>query len=182
MLLEILKHILTQPDGTQILLQIVKRVVVNTPTWVYALFISLIGFGWSQTRERNVHLRFLALAPLGMTGFSLFGTVQAFGLGAVGVWATGIAAAIGFGMALKRPGGVRYLPDSASFSVPGSWTPLALMMAVFCVRYLIAVCMGIDPSLRQPGLFSLAASLAYGLLGGVFPARALRVWSQRFAN
>ena len=83
MLLEILKHILTQPDGHLILMQILKRVVLNTPTWVYALFISLIG---------------------------------------------------------------------------------------------------IDPSLRQPGLFSLAASLAYGLLGGVFPARAARVWSQRFAN
>ena len=26
---------------------------------------------------------------------------------------------------------MRYLPDSASFSVPGSWTPLALMMLVF---------------------------------------------------
>jgi hypothetical protein len=56
------------------------------------------------------------------------------------------------------------------------------MMTVFFVRYLIAVCIGIDSSLRQPGLFSLAASLAYGLLGGVFPARAARVWSQRFAN
>lgn len=182
MLLEILKHILTQPDGAQILLQVLKRVVINTPTWAYALFVSLIGFGWSQSRNRSVNQYLLAVAPLGMTAFSLFGTVQAFGLPAVGVWATGVAAALGLGLAMKRPQGVRYVPDSASFSVPGSWTPLALMMTVFFVRYLIAVCMGIDPSLRQPGLFSLAASLAYGLLGGVFPARAVRVWSQRFAD
>jgi hypothetical protein len=182
MLLEILKHILTQPDGAQILLQILKRVVLNTPTWVYALFVSLVGFGWSQRRERTVNLYLLALAPLGMTAFSLYGTLQAFGILALGAWAAGVAAAIGVGLALKRPEGVRYSPEDASFRVPGSWTPLALMMAVFFVRYLIAVCIGIDPSLRQPGLFSLAASLAYGLLGGVFPARALRVWSQRFAN
>ena len=182
MLLDILKHILTQPDGHLILLQILKRVVVNTPAWVYALFISLIGFGWSQTRDRNVHVRVLPLAPLGMMGFSLFGTVQAFGLPAAGVWAAGVAAAIGVGMALKRSEGVRYLPAQSRFSVPGSWAPLALMMSVFFVRYLVTVCIGIDPSLRQPGLFSLAASLVYGLLGGVFPARAARIWSQRFAN
>jgi len=182
MLLEILKHILTQPDGYLILMQILKRVVLNTPTWVYALFIALLGFGWLQTRSRSVHQYFLAIAPLGMTAFSLYGTLQAFGLPAVGVWATGVAAALGFGLVMKRPEGVRYSPASASFSVPGSWTPLALMMTVFFVRYLIAVCIGIDPALRQPGPFSLAASLAYGLLGGVFPARALRVWSQRFAN
>jgi hypothetical protein len=181
-LLEILHHILTQPDGAQILLQVLKRVVVNTPTWVYALFIALIGFGWSQTRSRNVHQYFLGLAPLGMTAFSLYGTVQAFGVTAIGVWATGAAAALGLGLALKRPEGVRYLPEAASFSVPGSWMPLALMMLVFFVRYAIAVCVGIDPALRQPGAFSLAASVAYGLLGGVFPARAVRVWSQRFAN
>lgn len=182
MLLEILKHILTQPDGAQILLQILKRVVLNTPTWVYALFVSLVGFGWTQRRERTVHQYFLALAPLGLLGFSFYGAVQAFGPSAIGVWGTGVAAALGVGLALKRPEGVRYLPDSASFSVPGSWSPLALMMLVFFVRYLIAVCVGIDPSLRQPGLFSLAASLAYGLLGGVFPARSLRVLSHRFAK
>ncbi len=182
MLLEILKHILTQPDGYLILLQVLKRVVINTPTWVYTLFLSLIGFGWSQTRNRSVNQYFLALAPLGMTAFSLYGTVQAFGVTAIGVWAIGVAAALGLGLALKRPEGVRYSPATVSFSVPGSWTPLALMMLVFVVRYAIAVCIGIDPALRQAGMFSLAASLAYGLLGGVFPARAVRVWSQRFAN
>ena len=182
MLLEILGNILTQPDGAQLLLQILKRVIVSTPTWAYALFVALIALGWVQSRDRNVHVRVLPVAPLVMIGFSLFGTVQAFGLPAAGVWAAGVAAVTGVGMALKRPEGVRYLPGQSRFSVPGSWTPLALMMSVFFVRYLVTVCIGIDPSLRQPGLFPLAASLVYGLLGGVFPARALRVWSQRFAN
>jgi hypothetical protein len=71
MLLEILKHILTQPDGNQILLGIVRRVIANTPTWVYALFIALIGFGVSQLRTRTVSERTLALTPLGMAAWSL---------------------------------------------------------------------------------------------------------------
>jgi hypothetical protein len=184
MLLEILKHILTQPDGHLILLGIVKRVIANTPPWVYALFVALVGFGLSQTRTRAVHEHVLAILPLAMTGYSFYGMTLAFGLFAAGVaaWVAGVAAALGIGLALKRPQGVRYLPAAGRFEMPGSWTPLALILMVFFARYFLAVAMGIDPSLRQAAGFMVAASFAYGMLGGVFPARAARVWTQRAAN
>jgi hypothetical protein len=184
MLLEILKHIVTQPDGHLILLSIVKRVVLRTPPWVYALFIALIGFGLSQTRTRTVSERALVLLPLGMTAYSFYGVTLAFGVSAAGVaaWCAGVALALGAGLGLKRQQGVRYLPQAGSFEVPGSWFPFALIMTVFFVRYFLAVAMGVDPSLRQDAAFTLGASLAYGLLGGVFPARAVRVLTQRFAH
>jgi hypothetical protein len=39
--------------------------------------------------------------------------------------------------------------------------------------------MGIDPTLRQSSDFIFVASLAYGLLGGLFPSRAARFWKAR---
>jgi hypothetical protein len=184
MLLEILKHILTQPDGHLILFGIVKRVVLKTPPWVYALFIALVGFGLSQTRARAVHERVLAILPVAMTAYSFYGMTLAFGLSATSIaaWIGGFAAALGIGLALKRPQGTRYLPVASRFELPGSWTPLALILMAFFARYFLAVAMGIDPSLRQAAGFMVAASFAYGLLGGVFPARAARVWTHRFAH
>ena len=184
MLFEILKHILTQPDGHLVLLAIVKRVVLNTPSWVYALFIALIGFGLTQTRTRTVSERMVVALPLAMTAYSFYGMTLAFGVSAADVfaWCAGVALALGVGLALRRQQGVRYLPQAASFQVPGSWFPFALIMMVFFARYFLAVAMGIDPSLRQDAAFTLGASLAYGVLGGVFPARAARIWSQRFAH
>jgi hypothetical protein len=182
MLLEILKHILTQPDGNQILLGIVRRVIANTPTWVYALFIALIGFGVSQLRTRTVSERTLALTPLGMAAWSLYSVIAAFGsVTAAAVWAAGAAVALGIGLALKRPEGVRYVAREKRFEIPGSWIPLAMILAVFAVRYLFNVAMGIDPALRHSAAFIVVASLAYGLLGGLFPSRAARFWKVRNA-
>jgi hypothetical protein len=183
MLLEILNHILTQPDGHLILLGIVKKVVVNTPTWVYALFIALAGFGLSQTRTRTVGAHMLAIAPLGMAAYSLYSVIAAFGsVAAAATWAAGAALALGIAFALKRPEGVRYVAQARRFEIPGSWIPFALIMAVFLVRYLFAAAMGIDPSLRNAAGFMIVASLVYGLLGGLFPARAARFWTARLAR
>jgi len=181
MLFEILQHILTQPDGGQILLGIVRRVVANTPTWVYALFIALTGFGLSQTRKRSVSEVVLAATPLGMLGWSLYSVIAAFGLPAAAVWAGGAIIAVSIGLVLKRPAGVRYVAQEKRFEIPGSWLPLGLILSVFAIRYLLAVAMGIDPSLRQSSEFIFVASLAYGLLGGLFPSRAARFWKARIS-
>jgi Family of unknown function (DUF6622) len=184
MLLEILKHILTQPDGHIVLFNIARRAIAHTPLWVWGLFAALIALGLSQARARTVSQSRLAIGPLAMVAYSLFGVVLAFGwsLAGVAIWAAGLAATVAAGWALKRPADVRYLPESRRFQVPGSWIPLALILVIFLVRYLLAVSMAIDPSLHQATGFAVGASLAYGLLGGIFPARALRVWSIRSSN
>jgi hypothetical protein len=161
------------------LFEILKQIVANTPTWVYALFLALTGFGLSQTRTRTVSERMLGVAPLAMAGWSLYSVVAAFGAPAATVWAGGAAIALGIGLALKRPEGVRYVAQEKRFEIPGSWIPLALILAIFAVRYVFAVAMGIDPSLRQSAGFIFLASLAYGLLGGLFPSRAARFWKAR---
>jgi hypothetical protein len=93
----------------------------------------------------------------------------------------GLAAALAMGVAMEAPAGVRYLPEARHFRMPGSWIPLGLILAIFVARYLLAIVMAIDPSLHQATGFALGTSIAYGLLGGIFPARAVRVWSKRFA-
>ena len=162
--------------------EILKQIVMNTPTWVYALFIALVGFGLSQVRARSVSAGRLAIAPLAMAAWSLSSVIGAFGtVTAAAVWAAGAAVTLGIGLALKRPEGVRYVAQERRFEIPGSWIPLALVLAIFAVRYVFAVAMGMDPSLRHSAAFIVVASLAYGLLGGLFPSRAVRFWKARTA-
>lgn len=131
---------------------IVQRAIAGTPLWVWGLLVLLVVLGASQARTRTVHELRLAALPVAMAAYSLFGFTLA---------------------------GARYLRQSRSFVVPGSWTPLAVILAIFLSRYVVAVSLAMHPDLRQVAAFALGTSLAYGLLGGFFPARAARVWSQR---
>jgi hypothetical protein len=157
------------------LLEIIRR----TPPWVWVLLIALIAIGASQARTRSLGTLRLALLPLAMTGYALFGMVQAFGLATLGAWVLGLLIALGTGIALGPQAGVQYHADSGRFRVPGSWIPLAIILAIFLSRYFVAVSLAMHPDLRQASAFAAASSLAYGLLGGIFPARALRVWLRR---
>lgn len=162
-------------------LHLVKQILSGTPAWVYVLFVVLVGVGYAQTKPRTVTLRLLIALPLAMAVYSLYGVIAAFGLTAAGIaaWAAGIGAALAFGRLLKRPEGASYATTSASFNVPGSWTPFALLMILFFARYIIAVALAMDPALRQAVTFTFAAALIYGLASGVFLARAAQIWSQR---
>src|SRR4051812_47759040 len=172
----------SSPTEKPMYFEILKQIVVHTPTWVYALFIALMGFGLSQLRTRTVNERMLAVAPLAMAAWSFYSVIAAFGTVTAGaVWAAGAAVALGIGLALKRPEGVRYVAQEKRFEIPGSWIPLALILAIFAVRYVFTAAMGFDPALRHSAAFIVAASLAYGLLGGLFPSRAVRFWKARAA-
>ncbi|MGH8686597.1 MAG: DUF6622 family protein [Burkholderiales bacterium] len=166
------------------LLSIVPHAIAGTPMWVWGLLAALVVLGLIQLRTRAVHEVRLVLLPLAMAAYSFYGLTLLFGFTVAGVvaWAAGLAMSVGVGIGLGRLAGARYLQDTRRFVVPGSWIPLAVMLALFLSRYVVAVSLAMHPDLRQVAEFAFAASLASGLLGGFFPARAVRVWSQRRAD
>lgn len=162
---------------TQILLQILR----GTPLWVYPLLPGLIVLGYLQSKPRDVAPAMVAILPVALGVFSLTRVLAVFGPQALGLaaWAAGTAAALLANRALKQPAGARWSDASGSFHVPGSWVPLALMLAVFCARYALAVSLALAPGLVHTAAFAAAASFGLGLLSGIFIARAVWVWSQR---
>ena len=162
---------------TQILMQILR----GTPLWVYPLFLGLVALGYLQSKPREVAPAALAILPVALGVFSLSRVLGTFGLepAALAAWAAGTVAALLLNRALKQPAGAHWSEATGTFHVPGSWMPLALMMAVFFARYALAVSLAMAPSLGHSAGFAGAASFGFGLLSGVFLARALRVRSQR---
>lgn len=144
------------------------HIVADTPRWVFALFFLLLAFGLRQLRDRQVTPARLTAMPIAMATFSLYGVISDFGMQATTLvaWAAGALLVL---LTLKKPP-----PQAAAtdlIRVPGSVAPLALMMAIFALKYIVAVTLIMQPALRQDLLFTLAGAALYGLFAG----RALRV-------
>lgn len=165
---------------TQILFQILQR----TPFWVYGLFLGLLALGYLQSKSRQLSPPRLVLLPLALGALSLAQVWGSFAAQPMGfaAWAAGIAAAVLANRALRHPAGARWSAADGSFHVPGSWTPLGLMMGMFFARYALAVSTAMQPALVQSAGFAACASFGLGLLSGTFIARALWVWSRRNVN
>ena len=155
------------------ILQILER----TPPWVFVLFVALLFLGALQSRPRRIGRARVALMPAVFLPLSLWGVWSAFGpqAFAFGAWLAAVGAAVLINRYARVPRQVSYAPETRLFHVAGSWIPLAMMMAIFFTRYVIAVSMAMQPSLKTMPLFAAGVGAAYGLMSGSFLARAVRI-------
>ena len=153
----------------------IVQILQRTPVWVWPLFAALLYLGYLQSKTRSVSKQRLFALPLAMVGLSLYSLFSTFSANGAGfaAWLAGGVLALLLNHVLKRPKGVRYICATGVFTLRGSWSPLALMMAIFATRYAVAVITAIDASLRAADAFVGCAGLAYGFLSGLFLARAL---------
>ena len=155
----------------------IAQILSNTPLWVWGLLAGLLVLGLSQTRSRGVSMVRIALLPLGLGAFSLYGTVSAFGAAPVvlGSWLAAGALLLLIVTQLPLPSGVRYDAASRGFQLPGSWVPMGLIMGIFLTKYVVGVSLVLHPELKLHANFSLAIATLYGVFSGIFAGRALRL-------
>ncbi len=160
------------------------QILANTPKWVFVLFAALLWLGLSQLLTRRVGLSRITLLAIGMSVFSLYGTVSAFaGVPmALLAWLAGAAAVFALLAGRAAPLGTRYDAATRRFTVPGSAVPLAVMMGIFLTKYAVGITLGMQPAVARDLLFALAVSAVYGAFSGVFAARAARLWRLAMAQ
>ena len=161
--------------------QMLGPVLMHTPTWVWGLLATLTALGLSQARDRSASLARIALLPISMTALALWGTVSAFGgstqFGPVLLaWLTAAVAALAAVAPFAPPAGTRYDPATRSFSLPGSWVPLLLILGVFLTKYVVGVELAMQPSLAHDGQYTLVVGTLYGAFSGLFSGRTIRLW------
>ena len=103
------------------------------------------------------------------------GMVSAFGHFpvALGGWAVGAAAALGFGRQFIAVRGAAWSQQAGMLHVPGSWLPLALILGLFAIKYGAGASLALHPELSTHVAFAGLISLAYGMFSGLFLARGL---------
>ena len=152
----------------------------HIPVWVSALLLGLIALGLLQTRTRHVGQRRLLGINIALTVFTLVGVVQQWRHTpwlAVGLlsWAAScavVAWALGQGAA---PAGASYNAETRRFTVPGSWLPLALFMAIFACKFVVGMLSATAPEALHSMQAAIGISALYGLFSGLLNARALRL-------
>jgi hypothetical protein len=154
-------------------------IVQHTPAWVWGLLSVLIAFGLWQTRDREMSLARVTILPLVMIALSLSGVFSAFGHTpvALGGWAAGVSAALAFARQIVSVRGATWSAQTATLHVPGSWLPLALIVALFSVKYFVGVKLAMHPALAADTNFAGLCSLAYGGFSGLFLARGISLRS-----
>lgn len=153
------------------------QLLSHIPTWVFAVFGLLLFLGWRQARTRVVVPGFVIGVGLAMVAFSLWGVLSAFsGVGsAIAVWALALALTIGAGGRLLAPRGMAHAQAPGRVQVPGSWVPLALMMAIFGLKFMLGYEAAVGTPLVPQSAAGLAVAAALGLISGSFLTRALAV-------
>lgn len=159
-------------------------IVQRTPTWVWALLAGLVLLGLVQMRPRRVRPAQTALLPLALAVFSLGGMLgviasTTWALAAASLW---LLVAVGVLLVNQRrppPTGIHYEPATRRVHLPGSGTPLLVMLALFLLKYAVGVELALQPALREHPGFALGPAVAYGALSGLLATRSAAIW--RFA-
>jgi len=149
----------------------------HTPTWVWGLLATLVALGLLQTRARDVTRARLLALPLAMLLMSLWSLAPAFAstAWAPGSWGIGFAAALAATARLRPPPGARWRAETLRWHLPGSWAPMALILAIFSLKYGVGVALGLQPSWRTDAGFQLAIAALYGILNAALLGRSLSV-------
>ncbi len=157
-----------------LLIEILNR----TPPWVFVLFFALLALGYFQSKSRTLSRGKVSTLPGAMIVLSFYGVLSTFGIAPLGLvfWVLGVAIAVGLGVMLAMPKGVTFSTETQSFFVPGSWLPLALMMAIFFTKYAVGVILARQLPVASEMAFVASVSFCYGFLSGVFLARAIVIW------
>jgi hypothetical protein len=158
-------------------MSMIIEILSHTPRWVFGLFFGLVYLGFVQSKIREVSITRLILLPLAMFMLSLYGVFTAFNSNPLGLACWLIAVCVGVATAMRLSDAKRVIYSSAAqtFTVPGSWLPLSLMMAIFFTKYAVGFSLAQHPELMVQVIFVGIASAAYGIFSGIFLGRMLKI-------
>lgn len=153
------------------------QILHHTPPWVWAVLFALVWFGLAQTAPRRTRLRRVIVLPLAMTSLSLYGTLSVFGAvpESLLMWLGAGLITLVWVTSSGPPANVLYDATAQVFSLPGSWVPLVLMMAIFLTKYLVAVTLALQPALAHDITTAAVVASLYGAMSGLFIGRMMRM-------
>ena len=135
----------------------------------------LLVVGYFQSKKRAVNVYAVFMLPIAMIAFSFFGVLSiadAFPL-AISAWLVGMTISLLVGVKLAHPKHVAFSEKEHTLRIPGSWTPLLLMMGIFFIKYFVGFATARELAIIDDQLFTVVVSLLYGTFTGVFLSRSM---------
>lgn len=150
-------------------------IVLKAPIWVWPLLLVLIALGFMQSRSRTVPPQPVIAISTAMLCLSAYGVITSFqgSVLALMVWFKLLSITLLICRKMGYPQGWQFDALSGRMQVPGSWLPMALFLGIFLTKFAVGAALAIHPALAVRPQFALPICALYGLLSGIFAARAL---------
>jgi hypothetical protein len=150
-------------------------IVTKAPIWVWPLLLVLIALGFMQSRNRTVPPQPIIVISTAMLCLSAYGVISSFqgSVLALLAWAKLLMITLLICPKMGYPQGWQFDANTGRMQVPGSWLPMALFLGIFLTKFAVGAALAMRPALAQQLYFALPISALYGLLSGIFAARAL---------
>lgn len=155
-----------------------------TPLWVWALLAGLLLLGWQQSRPRNVSRLQLALLPLIMLALGLSSVMAGFARVPASLVAWLSCSGLAW-LAAQRwltPAEAHWQASTSRLALPASWLPMALILAIFMLKYSLGVYTAMHPLAAAQTPFVTAVAGFSGALSGLFLGRAWGLWRRTMAS
>ncbi len=150
-------------------------IVSHTPAWVWGLLAALLALGLTQTRMRQVSRWRVLLLPLSILVMglsSLAPTFSALPLTTL-AWVAALAVGLALRLRIAPRAGTVWRADVQRLQVPGSWVPLAMIVAIFSLRYAVSVLLALHPAWQHNLVAMTSVAALYGTISGLLVGGAL---------
>lgn len=148
---------------------------MNIPMYVYIIFFALIYMGIKRCFMRVIKIQRLFMAPLIFTALSTRGMVTLFDiqLSDLAFWIVGAAVGVILGYLHVKNRHVKADHQQQLIQLPGDWSMLCLILAIFCVEFFIHYSIDAHWPMASMELFKLSSLILLGVIAGMSIGRTL---------
>ena len=148
---------------------------INTPWWVYLIFIYILFIGLRAAKGGVIHIAKLFIIPIVFLWLSIDTLTGSVGVTSAHVllWLAGIL--LGSCVGVWQLGRLKIEVDQTKklIKLPGTWTTLIFALAVFVAKYYFSYEMAVRPSVIHDHGFVYSMLIISGFLTGTFVGKVL---------
>ena len=156
-------------------MEAIHQTLINTPWWVYVLFVYLISLGIKASKTRVIPFFKLLVIPVLFGWMAVHAWIYQIGVTPlttkVFLISNLITIILGWVYVYRQK--LRVDKAHMLIETPGTWTTMLVILLIFVSKYYCGYRMGVDPTIVKNTYFDAAFLAVSGLCTGYFIGRAL---------
>lgn len=153
----------------------IYEIALQTPWWVYLLFLILVKIGIKASKKNVITMKKLFIIPIVFSIMSIHTLIVSFRIDTttISTWIGSILCGMLLGWILVRNQEVKVDKEKWLIELPGTWMTLTIILIVFISKYYFGYELTADPKLVNQSWFEFSLLFISGACTGMFIGRTL---------
>lgn len=153
-------------------METVLSAALGAPWWVYGLLGYLSFVGAKASKPHVIPLNQLFILPIVFALLSLLSLMEvAFSTVGLGSWGITLLIGIWLGWSSIKSMDIRVDKQQRLIALPGTWSTLLIILAIFASKYYIGYQLAVDPALLENDAFLMGTMGVSGFCLGLLLGR-----------